>query len=276
MRSLLVGHVCLDRFGPDRLPGGSAYYGGRAARALGADVRVFTAAGADFPADALGGLEAHVVPALRTTSFTNLRGRDGVRRQRVEAVAPALDVSTLPAAWADTDVLHLAPLVGEVDLAAWRAAVRARFLGIQVQGWVRRVDDDGTVLPAPFPPGALADVDAAVLGDDEARDDPELVRRLAAEIPVVVLTHADEGCVVLERGRATRVGVFRTVEVDPTGAGDVFAAAFFLALARGDPAVEAAQLGAAAASIVVEGRAGAALDRVSTAPSRVLGISTAG
>ena len=38
MRTLVVGHVTLDRFGNDELPGGGAYYAGQTARALGATV----------------------------------------------------------------------------------------------------------------------------------------------------------------------------------------------------------------------------------------------
>ena len=57
--------------------------------------------------------------------------------------------------------------------------------------------------------------------------------------------------------------------MDPTGAGDVFAAAMLLALARGDDPVSAARLGAAAASIVVEGRGGETLARVGEAWERV-------
>jgi sugar/nucleoside kinase (ribokinase family) len=41
-------------------------------------------------------------------------------------------------------------------------------------------------------------------------------------------------------------------DVDPTGAGDVFAAAFVIALWRGKPALEAVRFAHAAASFVVE------------------------
>jgi sugar/nucleoside kinase (ribokinase family) len=62
--------------------------------------------------------------------------------------------------------------------------------------------------------------------------------------------------------------VYPTRAVDPVGAGDVFSAGFFLALARGDSPADAARLGAAAASVVVEGRAGETLSRVGEAFAR--------
>src|SRR5512142_1161790 len=119
-RVLVCGHVTLDRYGDALLPGGSAYYAGHAYRALGARVGIATAAGADLPPDALAGLSAIVAPAERTTSFENRYGVDGRRTQVVRAVAPPLRPAALPPAWRAADVLHLAPVVGEVDVRAWR------------------------------------------------------------------------------------------------------------------------------------------------------------
>jgi sugar/nucleoside kinase (ribokinase family) len=118
-------------------------------------------------------------------------------------------------------------------------------------------------------PELLAALDVVVLGEDDVRGQGDLVARLAAALPVVAFTHGARGCDVHVRGRATHVGVHPAREVDPTGAGDVFAAGLLLALARGDDPVEAARLGAAAASIVVEGRGGDALGRVGEAWGRV-------
>jgi sugar/nucleoside kinase (ribokinase family) len=60
--------------------------------------------------------------------------------------------------------------------------------------------------------------------------------------------------------------------VDPTGAGDVFAAGYLFAIAGGAEPVEAARLGAAAASIVVEGVGGERLDRVGEAFERARSV----
>jgi sugar/nucleoside kinase (ribokinase family) len=275
MRTLLVGHVTLDRLGLAELPGGGAYYAGHVARALGANVHVLTAAGPDFPADALEGLERHVVPVERTLRFANAYAADGQRRQRADAPGPALAPAALPAGWASgVDVLHLSPVLGEVDLAAWRAAVPARLVGVQAQGFVRRREPDGAVVPVrwEFTARELAGVGAVVVGQDDLAQGDDLVERLAAAVPVVALTRGDDGCDLFVGGRAIRVGVFRTFEEDPTGAGDAFAAGLFFGLARGDDPLHAAQLGAAAASIVVEGKAGTTLPRAGEAHARAASI----
>jgi sugar/nucleoside kinase (ribokinase family) len=269
-RVLVCGHVTLDRYGDDLLPGGSAYYAGQAYRALGARVGVATAAGPDFPLEALTGVDAQLAPAPRTTSFVNRYAPDGRRSQWVGAIAPALDPAALPASWRSADVLHLAPVVGEVDLRAWRAAVRARVVGVGLQGFVRAVLPGGEVAQPrwEFDPADLAGVDVVCVGEDDLTGQGDLLERLAAAVPLVVFTHGERGCEILTRGGSRRIGVFRTRQVEPTGAGDVFAAGFLLGLAGGATPVDAARLAAAAASVVVEARAGEALDRVGEAYAR--------
>jgi predicted nicotinamide N-methyase/sugar/nucleoside kinase (ribokinase family) len=282
--ALVVGHVTLDVLGGERLPGGTAYYAAHALAALGVRVSVLSAAGPDFPRDALrlpeaapppgggprGALEALVLPAPATTLFENAYGPGGVRSQRVLAGAAPLDPSRLPGGWRGPDVLLLAPVLAEVDPAPFVAAARARVAGLCVQGLVRAVGAGGAVAPRRLEPdaAALAGVTAAFVGEDEAAGQPDLVPRLAALVPIVVFTHGAAGCEVIAGGRTRRVGIHAAREVDPTGAGDVFAAAFLLGLAEGGEPVEAARLGAAAASIVVEGRGGEALPRVGEARER--------
>ncbi len=267
---LVCGNVTLDRAGASLVPGGSAYYAALALSALGARVRIFTSAGPDFPRAALAGVEAEIVDAPGTTVFVNAYAADGSRSQRVLATAPALAAERLPAAWRAPDALHLCPVLGEVDVATFSAAAPARVVGIGVQGLLRAVGPGGEVRHRPWDldAPALRHVTAAVAGEDDVRAEPDLVSRLAALVPVVAFTHGAGGCEVIAGGRTRRIGVYAAREVDPTGAGDVFAAAFLLALARGDDPVDAARLGAAAASIAVEGRGGDALTRVGEAWAR--------
>jgi predicted nicotinamide N-methyase/sugar/nucleoside kinase (ribokinase family) len=279
--ALVCGHATLDVVAGARIPGGSAYYAAHALAALGAGVRVLTAAADDFPREALraaaaasGAIDPLVLAAPATTVFGNAYAPGGHRAQRVLSQAPRLDPASLPSAWREADLLLLAPVIGEVDPAAFVAAVRARVVGLGVQGLVRAAAADGTVTSRRWEPrgGALAGVTAAFLGDDEASAQPDLAGRMAATVPIVVRTRGAAGCDVITGGRTRRVGVHPARSVDPTGAGDAFAAAFVLALAQGADPIEAARLGAAAGSIVVEGRGGDALARVGQAPERAARI----
>lgn len=269
---VVAGHVTLDRVGEGYVPGGSAWYTARALLELGASPRVVTAAGPDYPVDALRGIPSVVRPAAATTTFENLYGPDGRRRQRVLAAAPPLVPADVPATevWHRPDALLLALVLDELVPGDFVEVVRAPVVGLVVQGLLRRVGPDGAVTQPRWEPapGALRGVGVAFLGEDELTGQGDLAARLAAQVPVVVLTHSARGCELWAAGRRAEVGAFPAREVEPTGAGDAFAAGFVLALAGGADPVEAARLGAAAGSIAVEGIGGEALGRMGEAFER--------
>lgn len=276
---LAAGHITVDRYGDARVPGGSAWYAARTWAALGVRPRIATAFGADLPDwGALRDLEASVVPAARSTRFVNEYPPGRPRVQWVEALAPAVRSESLPERWRRPDVLFLAPVINEIDAGAWVDRLRPRLCGLGLQGFVRGVGrrvpgtDRRPVRPFPWEPDpeTLARVDVVFLSEEDLRlAGVALVERLRREVPLVVVTRGAAGCRLFARDRVVETGVFPTVEVDPTGAGDTFAAAFLLARSRGAAPAEAARFGAAAASIVVEGRGGACLGRVGEATARL-------
>jgi sugar/nucleoside kinase (ribokinase family) len=272
---VIAGHVTHDRYGDELVAGGCAFYGAHAHAGLGAEVRLVAGVGRDFACDhALVGIERRVRRAGRTTRFTNHYPSGGPRVQRLDAQAPPLSPALVPPAWRGCDLLHLAPVMGELELAGWVRGAAARFVGIGVQGWVKTAGRAGAVVQRPWrvDAAALAGVHAACVSEEDLIDQGDLLDRLIAAVPIVALTRGRAGCHVIERGRTTWVGVHAAHELDPTGAGDAFAAGFLLALAGGEPAAGAARLGAAAASIVVEGRGGATLGRIGEARGRAAGI----
>jgi 1D-myo-inositol 3-kinase len=274
-----IGHVTHDLYGDAYVAGGCAYYGARTARALGARTGLVSVVGRDFRCDAaIADLELVLERAGDTTLFINTYGDDGVRLQHIRAEAPAVTPALLPAAWATADVVFLAPVMGELNLAAWRKAVSPRVLGIGVQGWIKEGNADGVVVPRRWnvEQELLRSVDAACLSEDDHAQQPDLLERLLAAVPIVAFTHGKQGCDVYVQGQATRVGVYPTSEHDPTGAGDVFSSAFFLSLGRGHSPLEAARIGAAAASIIVEGRGGETFPRLGEAMARAARVPLLG
>ncbi|XP_077217228.1 pfkB-like carbohydrate kinase family protein [Tasmannia lanceolata] len=69
--------------------------------------------------------------------------------------------------------------------------------------------------------------------------DVEEVRKLCC----VVVTEGEEGCRVYWKDGELQIGPFRTVQIDPTGAGDSFLAGFVAGLVRGLAVPDAALLG---------------------------------
>jgi sugar/nucleoside kinase (ribokinase family) len=84
-------------------------------------------------------------------------------------------------------------------------------------------------------------------------DDPiEIAERLGERFEVVALTLNTAGVVVVERGMpTTMVAAVPVVVVDPTGAGDAFAAGFLAAWVSGAGAMAAAAAGARAGALAV-------------------------
>jgi sugar/nucleoside kinase (ribokinase family) len=68
----------------------------------------------------------------------------------------------------------------------------------------------------------------------------------------VVLTRGARGATIFTDASREHVPAAPAREVDPTGAGDVFAAAFLVAIHEGASPREAAELAAAAAACAVE------------------------
>jgi 1D-myo-inositol 3-kinase len=254
-RLLAVGHVTWDRREGSEVLGGSAAYASLAARALGWDAAVLTSAGPDFdPERDLPGVEAFVHPSPASTRFQNVYGSLGERRQVMSTRAADIEMLPLPDAWRNPDVLLLGPVAGEIGPGAAQV-FEAEVVGALAQGWLRQCDVDGNVSPRGWesPAADLAGVHALFLSENDLGPAGPPPSSLLAYVPLVALTRGWEGLTLLTRTSTHTVPSLPRPELDPTGAGDVFAAAFLVRYHEtGDP-LEAAAFGACAASCVVEG-----------------------
>lgn len=244
MDYLVIGHVTRDRLAEGGFTiGGTAAYAARTANALGCDVRVVTSAEESLDlSDVLPDVEIQRIPASTTTTFENRYSQAG-RVQIVRAVAAPLTPGALLASWKGTAVVHLGPVAQEVD-PALVDAFPGSFLGITPQGWMRRWDAEGRVLPAPWECAErfLARADAVVLSEEDIGGDAALLARWAAHAPVLVVTRGAAGCTVHTGEKVYDLRGLSVREVDPTGAGDIFAASFFSELAQREHPLEAAQM----------------------------------
>ncbi len=251
---VVVGHATLDRFDDDVRPGGAALYAAVTAHRLGLSVGVLTSHGPDFPLEALPSqIEVVTVEAPVTTAFEHVV-RDERRRLHLVDVARPLTATDLPEDWRDADIALLAPVADEVD-PALASAFTGAAVGAGIQGWIRVVAPDGTVGPGPWrPASALLDrMQALFVGSDDVdgreRDMLEWLQR----VPLAVMTAGARGALLYVNGDRFDVRPRPARAVDPTGAGDVFAAAFLVHYHRhGDP-WQAAEVATCAASLSVEG-----------------------
>lgn len=254
-RLLAVGHVTWDRL-PDRMVlGGSVSYATLTARRLGWDAAALTSAGPDFDARRdLAGVTVFSTAAPVTTRFANEYDTDGTRRQVVLSRAAPVDLNVVPDAWRSPEVLMLGGVAAEIPPRT-ALAFNADVVGAGAQGWLRQFDDDGTVHPAEWtrPADDLAGVHVLFLSEHDMPEAATRARDLLEYVPIVALTRGWRGVVLMTRDGRQEVPGLPRREVDPTGAGDVFAAGFLIRYAETGDVAEAAAFGACAASCAVEG-----------------------
>jgi 1D-myo-inositol 3-kinase len=259
---LSVGHVTCD-LQPQggSLPGGAAFFSGRAALAMGLEVGLFTSLGPAFPhRESLRRFRPQVLEGEASTVFEN-HYKGAHRTQFLRSLAPTIDPSLLPQAWRRTPAVYLCPVMGEVPLSAVERFSDAMVV-LGAQGWMRRQGPQGRVEPLKWRPsrGALERVSLVVLSDEDALHDEGVLAHLVERVPLVAFTQGRRGGLLYENGRARRFPAFPTREVDPTGAGDVFGAAMLLRLASGASPLEAAYWGACVSSLAVEAPGAKALE----------------
>lgn len=254
-RLLALGHVSRDRRPGGDVLGGSVTYGTLAARKLGWEAAILTSAGPDFePERELPGIPVFLRRSSTTTRFVNEYDEEGTRRQVVTARADDVGLDPLPDAWRDPDALLLGPLVGELA-GVGATSLAAGCVGAIAQGYVRAIDPSGQVSAREWarPERDLLGVHVLFLSEHDLPDADARARELLAHVPMIALTRGWRGLTLLTREGVHDVPSLPRPEVDPTGAGDVFAAAFLVRYQEtGDP-VEAAAFGACAASCAVEG-----------------------
>jgi len=249
-----VGHVTADVLSDgSRRPGGTAFYSALQAARLGQSALILTQ-GVPAEIEELlepyrSELELEIVAAEQTTTL-HTSGKGLARSQRVLAWAGAIG----EAVRIDTSILHLAPVARETP-RRWRG--HADFVGLTPQGLVRSwaAQNHEIRLSSPDPRRIPDSFEAIVLSEAERASSAALIAEAAAAGTVVAVTAGASPTTILLAGDQAL-----TVEVPPlagpgddVGAGDVFAAAFFVALHEGRAPAEAAGFANAAAAVRMGG-----------------------
>lgn len=248
---LVIGHITVDKTPAGPVLGGSAVYSALTARALGLRVGVVTAWGNELPLHPLEGIPVVSGEAAASTIFENIYTPNG-RIQYLRQVAPKIDLAIVPEAWRRARILHLAPVAQEVD-ALLPAGFRPALLGLTPQGWMRAWDESGRVYPCAWQgaEAALQAAGAVVFSVEDVGGDEERIEQYAHFGRLLAVTEGGAGARVFWHGDSRRFRAPKVEEVDATGAGDVFAAAFFVRLLETRDPWEAARFANRVASISV-------------------------
>ncbi len=257
-----IGHVTIDVLGDgSRRPGGGAFYSALQAARLGLRTLLITRGGAreldELLAPYRHELDVEVLDAPHTTTLLTV-GAGAERSQRMLAWAgPIVAERTL-----DTAILHLAPVARESP-ESWRGS--PAFVGLTPQGLARYWSGDGAHIVEAAPTRASEELarrcQAIVLSDSERASCAALIAAAGEAGALVAVTAGAHPTVLLEPGGRELELDVPTLEdaVDDIGAGDVFAAAWFVALHEGRPALEAAAFATAAAAVRMRGAGAGAI-----------------
>lgn len=267
---LILGNVtrdipCADPAHAEYVLGGSVSYAALTCHRLQAKAEVVTRASADMDLAPLTAVaRCTVLPSATTTTFVNSYGPQG-RVQHCYHPAAPIRAADLTPAMRQARAVFMCPIMQEVAADVPPCFGDSAFQAAGLQGWLRGIDAAGCVHPVAWrnQENILRCLDVAILSREDIDHDLNRLYAMLEHVPLAILSNYRHGCDIFER-RAGGV-IQRHVpprparEVDPTGAGDVFATAFLIRFLETDDVWQAARFANVAASFGVEGAGAAAI-----------------
>jgi sugar/nucleoside kinase (ribokinase family) len=271
---LAIGPYATDVIADERRQGGAVAYAARAARSFGMTLAILTIGDPDSLPSAFDGHDVTVVPD-NTLTFEHTNQGDDRELTVVSQPSRALDASDLPEGWAKAETVMLMPLVPQDDCKSFADIASDGRRALLGQGLQRALTSSSRVI-------------------DRSRPSADLVRTFSRNVTVflseqetsawtyeeMTLAIGRNARVVITRGAAgsdiyggghdpIHIDATPAEPVDTNGAGDVFATAFMIALARGDDDETAGRLASAYAAASVENVGAAELPPLTAIEARI-------
>ncbi len=267
LQFLTLGHVTRDLHTDGSFSlGGTVTFAALTAYRLGLAAGIVTCASADLMQElalTLPNIALAVHPTAETTTFIN-QYIQGFRTQYLQARADTLETTDVPLSWLDAPIVLLGPLAQEIapELVTLFRRRSGAIIAATPQGWLRRWDADGRVWPTPWETAEqiLPLLDVLILSHDDLlpfangnrQEADAIVREWSMRVPLLVATDGRHGATLFRHGVIQHFPAYGAQEIDPTGAGDVFAAAFLVALYRHGNAEQAVDFANCVASFSIE------------------------
>jgi len=252
---VVVGHVCQDLLPDGRFAiGGSVSYAATTALRMGCRVGVITSTGPDLDlAHTLPGVQIVNHAAAATTVFENIY-ENGSRKQILHRRAEVIHAHHVPSLWRQARMVYLGSIDREIDGSVFQCFSDRSILCVMPQGFFRTWNGAGRISFVEWDPPAdiLRRINVLVFSELDVPAPIDWVRRWESHVETIVVTRAERGATVYRAGTSCHYPARPARQVDPTGAGDVFAAAYLICLAETGEHSESARFANATASFSIE------------------------
>lgn len=253
---IAIGHLSFDVNIVDNgtpshhIPGGAAAYAALTAQGHGLNAGILTSVNAEYPfAEILPGVEVIVSESEHTATFANYYDA-GDRTQVLMASGARISPAVLPTEWTKPGILFAGPLLHELptECVNW---FDPGLSCLVPSGWLRRWGPDGAISHADrLPPVRGKKWNVVVVSESEIHDVPE--QQLFDLGEIICITRGENGTRIWQDGEWLELPVVAADPVDFTGAGDIWAVAFTIALSEKKSLKEAGLYAAAASAVSIE------------------------
>ena len=247
---LCIGHLTIDKTPVGEKIGGTAAYSSLTAHAMGLGTALFTTYTHPELPSVFTEINYHIQTESSLMTFENIYHEEK-RTQHLLHTCAEINISTMPSQWSDAAIIHFGPIFHDVTPESISLFPNA-FIGITPQGWLRTVDGQ-IVRPKPWDwlRDYLPLANAVVLSVEDVNYDEDAIQAIASLTEVLAVTEGFYGARIYHDGTMHRCHAPELTEIDPTGAGDIFAAIFFIMLQNGKSPNVAGQIATHLASFSV-------------------------
>jgi hypothetical protein len=250
---LLVGHLTLDEDAYGLHLGGSVFFASQLLRILKYRANIVTSYDRNTFTPILdGNFNINVVKSSSTTTFANYY-KSGEREQRVRYIASRIAETDIPENYLNSDLVFLAPVIGEIGLDVV-SLFKTKFVVANLQGWLREFNKSGLVNRKIIDLDEILEhVDVAIISQEDIKD-WAVLEDWANKVNILVVTNGSGGCNVSVDNKWHHIPGIKVVEIDPVGAGDIFATAYMVKYFQTSDFLQAAIFANCIAGISVEGQ----------------------
>ena len=247
---LCIGHLTEDLTPDGICLGGTVAYSSLTANAFRQNSGVFTSfTSKDLP-EPLTGIESWIQKTNQLVRFRNQY--DGKQRiQFVTQTTPPLSIVDPPKALFSAKIVHFGPILNDFDPGFVHQFDHC-YKGITPQGWLRE-NRNGQVFSKSWETlqTILPAANAVIISKEDIGYNQQTIDAMAKLCRILVVTEAFHGATVYAGNESRHFQAPSKIEIDPTGAGDIFAAAFFILNANGYSPWQAGETATQIASISV-------------------------